>query len=98
MKYRKKPVVVEAVQWTGSPESLAEIRMMAGDQMIRQRRDGRGKGLLIPTLEGDIIADAGDWIIKGIAGEVYPCRDAIFWAMYEQVEPDDDEWRIDYNR
>lgn len=47
----------------------------------------RGPKLVIPTLEGEMTADAGDWIIKGVAGEFYPCKPDIFVATYEPVQP-----------
>jgi len=74
--YRKKPVVIEAVQFI--PDS-------AHDQFLsyRVQRDERGPFLLIPTLEGSHRADPGDWIITGVKGEQYPCKPDIFSATYE---------------
>lgn len=80
-KYRKKPVVVEAVRWTG--ENVQEIG--AFDSRIEIAEADR---LAIPTLEGEMRADPGDWIIRGVKGEVYPCKPDIFAATYdEDVEP-----------
>ncbi len=82
MKFRKKPVVVEAVQWTG--ENIEEITKL-GD--YRRVRPGNEKGnLIIETLEGNHVAKKFDWIIKGIQGEVYPCKPEIFEQTYEEVK------------
>jgi len=81
-EYRKKPVVIEAFQlgqrgnptpspeWFGSPA----------------RSDITHEGIIIHTLEGDHLARWGDWIIKGINGELYPCKPDIFQATYELVK------------
>ena len=78
MKYRKKPVVIDAVQWLGS--NLSEIQGF-------YRPDGIlvGNKIVISTLEGAVTADVGDWIIKGVKGEFYPCKPDIFQMTYEQV-------------
>ena len=83
--YRKKPVVIQAVQWTG--ENLDEICAMAADQVI-ETSDGVGgsrKQLNIRTLEGLMRASEGDYIIKGVKGEIYPCKPDIFKETYEAV-------------
>lgn len=67
-KYRKKPVVVEAVQWTG--ENFDEVISFAATAVWF---DGLG-AVWIDTLEGDMIAKIGDYIIKGVRGEFYPCK------------------------
>jgi hypothetical protein len=78
MKYRKKPVIVEAKQVTR--EELGE-NYYWGENIFN------AKGyLIIKTLEGDMRADVGDWIITGIKGEKYPCRDDIFRETYEEVK------------
>lgn len=94
MKFRKKPVVIEAVRWTGL--NIEEVMPFFGDISKLPNPEGwvtpgightPGMGTLdIPTLEGMMIASAGDWIIKGIKGEFYPCKPDIFEATYEQVE------------
>lgn len=82
MKYRKKPVVIEAVKFDGSEESAQEIDMFVGQHI--EACDG---GLLISTLEGTYRAVPGDWIIKGVKGEFYPpCKPDIFAMTYESVE------------
>src|SRR5690606_633802 len=77
-KYRKKPVVVEAIQWTG--DNTSEIMKWIGDKAYF--RDT----LYIKTLEGDHRASVGDYIIKGIKGEFYPCKPDVFEKTYELVE------------
>lgn len=82
MKFRKKPVVIEAKQFGLVDGSAAEIIEWAHPLQIRLTSEG----LVIPTLEGRMTADRGDWIIKGIKGEFYPCKPDIFEATYEKVE------------
>jgi len=81
MKFRKKPVVIEAVQWFPFQDWDVMAHHMGGRIIVEP--DNR---LLIQTLEGDMRADDGDWIIKGIQGEFYPCKPDIFEATYEPVE------------
>ncbi len=78
MKYRKKPVVIDAVQWTG--DNTEDVQSFIGDF-------GYVKGMYVDigTLEGLMVASIGDYIIKGIKGEVYPCKPDIFEATYELV-------------
>lgn len=77
-RYRKKPVVISAVQWTG--QNWHEIRDFVGDDAFLRQ------GLLtIHTLEGDMHASIGDYVIRGVKGEFYPCRGDIFEATYERV-------------
>ena len=76
--YRKKPVVVEAVQWTG--ENHAEMCEFIDSEAF----DFTPRiGLVIHTLEGDHHASPGDYIIKGVNGEFYPCKPDIFAKTYE---------------
>jgi hypothetical protein len=80
-KYRKKPIVIEAFRWEG--EECPDLKR------IDVGRDELGcprYNLEIPTLEGTLYASEGDWIIQGIQGEIYPCRDDIFRATYEPAE------------
>ena len=77
MKFRKKPVVIEAVQFTGKKENYAEILRFCPSVGILP------DCLIIKTLEGNHKASYGDWIIKGIEGEFYPCKPDIFAATYE---------------
>lgn len=80
-KYRKKPVVIEAVKWTG--DNMDEIRRFVPESANVQRSLPHGSCLYIPTLEGEMTAQVGDWIIKGVKGEFYPCKPDIFEATYE---------------
>lgn len=81
MRYRKKPVVIEAFQWT---EDIAPQwwRDISGEFLI----DLPTGSVFIPTLEGIFEVKPNDWIIKGIKGELYPCKADIFEATYERVE------------
>lgn len=80
VRYRKKPVEIEAVQWTG--ENLEEIEEFAKGALVH-----RGPvNIAISMLEGLMRASKGDYIIKGIAGEFYQCKPDIFKATYEEVE------------
>lgn len=82
MKFRKKPVVIEAVQYDGA-NSLQIIEFTGGQAL---KNGGKSDFMTIPTLEGDHTATAGDWILKGVKGEFYPCKPDIFEATYEPVE------------
>lgn len=82
MKYRKKPVVVEAVQWTG--DNIHEIYLFSGRPDFFVERPG--DLLTIETPEGNMKAKYGDYIIKGVAGELYPCKPDIFKETYEPAE------------
>lgn len=91
MKYRKKPVVIDAIQWDGTNDSEIE-NFCNGDVLIPKRVTNNGKRFLMtPTLEdgpnneAKHVGDVGDWIIRGIKGELYPCKPDIFEQTYEQV-------------
>lgn len=80
-KFRKKPVEIEAWQyWFENLDSAPEWVQKAHDGTDSFRK------LVIPTLEGIMCARKGDWVIKGVNGEVYPCRSDIFEKTYEPVE------------
>ncbi len=83
MRYRKKPVVIDAIQWDGSVESATKILHWMFPDI---EPDAIACGLTIATLEGEMKASKGDWIIKGIKGEFYPCKPDVFAATYEPVE------------
>lgn len=87
-KFRKKPVVIEAHRFDGSTTSLAAIcHWMDGGEYIEPTMVTRDiRNLYIDTLEGEMIAKPGDYIIKGIQGEFYPCKPDIFDATYEEVD------------
>ena len=94
-KYRKKPVVIEALKWDGS--NLIEVRTFIdgrspsiSSNIAKEKwQDYCGiveiEGLIIRTLEGRHVASIGDYIIKGISGEFYPCKPDIFAKTYEEV-------------
>lgn len=77
MKVRRKPLVVDAVLYTGA--NLPEIIAFMGDCQPKPCK----QGFLISTLEGDMHASAGDWIIRGVVGEYYACKPDIFAMTYE---------------
>lgn len=77
MKFRKKPVIIEAAQW-----------FKAGDHpaVYSKPRDASDSWGYISTLEGEMRVTPGDWIITGVKGEHYPCKPEIFAATYDPVE------------
>ncbi len=81
-KYRKKPVVIEAVQFTTHNTSELTTFLSRSDRGIRFEQDC----IFIDTLEGTHRADKMDYIIRGVQGEYYPCKPDIFEATYEKVE------------
>lgn len=85
MKFRKKPVVIEAIQWDGSREQADHIRACFG-QDIDVFQDEGFVALGCRTLEGNLSASVGDWIIRGVKGEIYPCKPDIFSATYDPAE------------
>lgn len=100
MKYRKKPVVIDAVQWTGTnkreifdfltnnncpEEYMTSDFKIVSDNFYIDKWKVPG-GLIIKTLEGEHLANIGDYIIRGVRGEFYPCKPDIFRKTYEKVE------------
>lgn len=89
MKFRKKPVVIDAVQWSGV--NLDEVLAFVETKSSIRRKDfvsptgGRilGGCLIVETLEGEMTANPMDWIICGVKGEIYPCKPDIFAATYD---------------
>ena len=96
MKYRKKPVVIDAIQWDGTAENASVIIdwiLSSGSRSARyhspEERSDLSYGspsISIDTLEGSMVASPGDYIIRGVQGEFYPCKPDIFEATYEPVE------------
>lgn len=95
MKFQKKPIEVEAIQWTG--DNLEDVyQFMGEDRKVKEwkgrgRFDGlqqyvRGEGVFLQTHSGIVKAHVGNWIIKGVDGEYYPCPDAVFKETYEPAE------------
>lgn len=80
-KYRKKPITIEAIQFT--KESLEDVRNWLGKDCIES--NSKTMELLINTLEGTMKASENDYIIKGIKGEFYPCKPDIFEQTYDAV-------------
>ena len=80
MKFRKKPVVIEAVQYDGT----FPLAFLNSDERVRYAGDDSGD-IEIVTLEGVMRAHIGDWIIRGVNGEVYPCKPDIFSETHEAV-------------
>ena len=80
MKYTKKPVTIEAVQWTG--DNWQEIQRFVPDAV----RVIDMNGLRVKTLEGELNVSKGDYIIKGVKGEFYPCKPDIFQQTYDPAE------------
>lgn len=95
-KYRKKPVIIDAIQWTGN--NLRDVFIFMGDEVnydgdwrVQDRfhdleNSYKYNGFPIKTLEGTHTATVGDFIIKGVQGEFYPCKPDIFEQTYEEVK------------
>jgi hypothetical protein len=81
-RFRKKPVVIEARQYTGQ-NGTELLRWIGGTEL---GEDLLGDYVEIVTLEGTMRADKNDWIIKGVKGEFYPCKPDIFEATYEPAD------------
>lgn len=93
-RFRKRPVEIDAHQWTGDWEALdAWLVSLGYEPWVSAADDGTAmwvdddddRKLVIPTLEGDMTASPNDWIIRGIQGEFYPCKPDIFTETYEEV-------------
>lgn len=89
-QFRKKPVVIEAMQWIWGINVGDDTR--AGKRSVIEAWMGQNlyvdpstSEAIIHTLEGDMTCSVGDWIIKGVQGEFYPCKPDIFWATYDEV-------------
>ena len=78
-QYQKKPVTVSAVKWDGT--NLQEILSFTNNKAMI-----KNDILIIPTLEGTMAAEVGSYVIKGVKGEYYPCREDIFEDTYEEVK------------
>lgn len=86
MKYRKKPVIIEAIQFEDNSGRIIEIHEFMGGDTIRVNYEDKDNPYLkIETLEGIMKASVGDYIIKGVNGEFYPCKPDIFEKTYERV-------------
>ena len=85
IKFRKKPVVIEAILWDGKKETADAIGKASSGRYVLYDHDIVYDVLYIRTLEGTMQARIGDWIIRGVKGEIYPCKPDIFEKTYEQV-------------
>lgn len=85
VKYKKKPVVVDAVFYDGSDASYNDILAMSDDSRRFISPRHTGAWFYITTPEGPVRCSIGSWVIKGVSGEFYPCRDDIFAATFEPV-------------
>lgn len=81
MKFRKKPVVIDAIQWHGDHISLIAISNLGG--AVSEHPNGRD--LIVHSLEGDVRCGPNDWVILGVEGEVYSCKDSVFQKTYERA-------------
>lgn len=83
-RYIKRPITVTAVQWDG--RNTSEIRDFVGrNALFRLEEDSFKPTLFIKTLEGDMFANVGDFIIKGVQGEFYPCKEDVFYTTYGEI-------------
>lgn len=87
-RWRKKPVVIDAVLWDESPEASETIHEWGQDGGRPVRFNDQTGTVLIDTLEGAMEGRPGDYIIRGVQGEIYPCKPEIFLATYERAETD----------
>lgn len=90
-RYRKRPVVIEAVQFTGHNDAeVLDFVNLNGGEALDPESDR--PTIIIRTLEGDMTAEARDWIIRGVKGEFYSCKPHIFELTYE--EADEERYRV----
>lgn len=87
MRYRKKPIEIDAIQYLGLSGPIMEFLTTEeyGRVSFRASDSPTERKMVISTLEGDMTCGYGDWLIRGVAGELYPCKPEIFYATYEQV-------------
>ena len=86
MKFRKKPVEIEAIQFTRlNWEEIQQFTNNKATSLTIERRINGACTCIIQTLEGNMTANEGDWIIKGIKGEFYPCKPDVFGLTYERI-------------
>ncbi len=88
MRYTKKPVMIEALQWDGSYESMMKIRETFSDlrcSSTYHQDNNTVQSFVVYTLEGQHVVSPGDFVIKGVKGEFYPCKPDIFELTYDKV-------------
>jgi len=83
-KYRKKPIVIDAIQWDGTEDMAFEIATNDDFQGMMDFKTGEFGGFYIDTLEGRMKVSPNDYVIRGIKGEYYPCKPDIFELTYEE--------------
>ena len=84
-KYRKKPLIIEALRFVDTPNRLEELSKFIDNQDLKvDYSDKKNPKLKIETLEGVLEASVNDYIIKGTKGEFYPCKPDIFESIYEE--------------
>ena len=81
MKYRRRPIEVEAVRWTG--DNFDEVAEFVNGEAIYQDAESNW---VVATPHGAVLADLGDWIVKDVRGQFYPCVDEVFAETYEEAE------------
>lgn len=87
-RFRKRPVVVEAFRWVSQRDPNQDPSWFK-DALAAETAHVTAGELFINTLEGQMTADEGDWIIRGVKGELYPCKDDIFQETYDHCLPED---------
>ena len=85
VKYRKKPVIIDAIQFEDDTDVFDELQRLGLDPVRVSYADRDNPKIRIETLEGEMIGNIGDYIIKGVNGEFYPCKEDIFNKTYEKV-------------
>jgi len=85
-KFKKKPVIIRAIQFTNESKDMVYNTLCEIQQNIMPSSKNGIPCLLIPTLEGEMTASIDDWVIQGINGELYPCKPNIFEKTYEEVK------------
>lgn len=81
--YRKKPIIIQAVQWKGN--NFKELLNFCGSDRVKMSTKHPGS-LEIETMEGVMLAAPGDYIIKGVKGEFYPCKPDVFSETYDEIK------------
>lgn len=99
MKFRKRPIVIDAIRYTGKIEDLDGLMLkidgqqqpyyMTPEMAGLNAAHEPGKPLYIPTAEGVLTVQVGDFVIRGLKGELYPCKPDIFSSTYERAEDED---------
>ena len=86
MRFKTRPCEIEAIEYTGKQDNLAEILLFTGWTEVVEHFGG---GIDIQTLEGTMLASKGDWIVKGREGEFYPVKPSIFQRKYKAIDGPD---------